>query len=44
MDIQKGSKKRKTPLERSFKEGLVATGYSDPVADRIWKWYNPLEK
>ena len=44
MDIQKGSTKRKMPSERSFKKGIVAAGYSDPIANRIWKWYNPPEK
>ena len=36
-------KKKYTPSERSLKKTLDNSGYSNEIADKIWKWYNPIE-
>jgi hypothetical protein len=43
MQQRQTSKKHNTPSERSFTKGLAHSGYSENVADTIWKWYHPPE-
>jgi hypothetical protein len=43
MQPRQNSKKQNLPPERSLKRVLADSGYSDDVADKIWKWYNPTE-
>jgi hypothetical protein len=43
MQQRQNGKKQKAPSERSFTKGLASSGYSENVADKIWKWYNPPE-
>jgi hypothetical protein len=40
---RKNGKKREAPSERSLKRVLANSGYSEDIADKIWKWYNPPE-
>ena len=37
----KNGKKQHAPSERSLKRVLANSGYSEDLADKIWKWYNP---
>ena len=41
---RKNGKKQNAPSERSLKRVLANSGYSEDIADKIWKWYNPPEK
>jgi hypothetical protein len=40
---RQNGKKQKAPSERSLKKVLANSGYSEDIADKIWKWYNPSE-
>jgi len=40
--LQNG-KKQKASLKDSLKRVLADYGYSEDIADKIWKWYNPPE-
>ena len=40
---RKNGKKQNAPSERSLKRVLANSGYSEDLADKIWKWYNPPE-
>jgi hypothetical protein len=41
--LRRNDKKQDTPSERSLKRVLSNSGFSEPVADKISKWYNPPE-
>jgi hypothetical protein len=43
MQPRQNGKKQNAPSERSLKRVLASSGYSEDVADKIWKWYNPPE-
>jgi hypothetical protein len=43
MSQRKNGKRQNTPLERSFKNALANSGYSETVADKIWDYYNLQE-
>jgi hypothetical protein len=43
MQPRQNGKKQNAPSERSLKRGLASIGYSEDVADKIRKWYNPPE-
>jgi hypothetical protein len=43
MQHRQNGKKQNAPSESSLKKSLASSGYSDDVADKIWKWYNPPE-
>ena len=43
MQQQQNGKKKHTPSEQSLKKTLANSGYSESIADKIWKWYNPPE-
>jgi hypothetical protein len=36
-------KKQDAPSEQSLKRVLANSGFSEDIADKIWKWYNPPE-
>ena len=36
-------KKQDAPSEGSLKRVLANSGFSEDIADKIWKWYNPPE-
>jgi hypothetical protein len=40
---RRNDKKQNTPSERSLKKVLSNSGFSEPIADKIWNWYNPPE-
>ena len=40
---RKNGKKQDALSERSLKRVLSNSGYSEDIADKIWKWYNPSE-
>jgi hypothetical protein len=37
---RQNGKKQYAPSERSFKRGLANCGYSESIADKIWKYYH----
>jgi hypothetical protein len=39
--LRKYAKSKKPLPETSLKKTLSNFGYSDSIADKIWKWYNP---
>jgi hypothetical protein len=41
MQPRQNGKNQHTPSERSLKRELADSGFSENVADKIWKWYNP---
>jgi len=41
--VRENEKKQNAHLELSLKRGLATSGYSEEIADKIWKWYNPPE-
>jgi hypothetical protein len=43
MPQENGLKKQRDPSELILKNDLNNSGYSENVADKIWKWYNPIE-
>ena len=43
MSRRQKEKKQNAPSERSFKRILADFGYSETVADKIWKVYNHQE-
>ena len=43
MQQRQNGKKQDEPLEGSLKRVLASSGYSEDIADKIWKWYNPPE-
>jgi len=40
---RQNDKKQRAPSERSLKRVLANSGFSEPIADKIWNWYNPPE-
>ena len=44
MQPRQNGKKQNAISERSLKRVLADSGYSEDVADKIWKWYNPQTK
>jgi len=43
MQRRKNGKKQDVPSEGSLKRVLANSRYSEDIADKIWKWYNPPE-
>jgi len=43
MQQRQNGKQQYTPLEQSLKKTLANSGYSENVADKIWKYYNLQE-
>ena len=43
MQKRQNGKKQNAPSERLIKRVLANSGYSEDIADKIWKWYNPPE-
>ncbi len=43
MQQRQNDKKQDAPSEGSLKRVLANSGYSEDIADKIWKWYNPQE-
>jgi hypothetical protein len=43
MQQRQNGKKQDAPSEGSLKRVLANSGYSEEIADKIWKWYNPPE-
>jgi len=43
MQQRQNGKKQNAPSERWLKRVLANSGYSEDIADKIWKWYNPPE-
>jgi hypothetical protein len=44
MQQWRNSRKQNSPSELLLKEVLANAGYSENIADNIWKWYNPPEE
>jgi hypothetical protein len=43
MQQRQNGKKQDAPSEGSLKRVLANSGFSEDIADKIWKWYNPPE-